>query len=315
LLPSFSCAHLWSWFSVDCCHPPQADCSAPDAIKRPDGGCYTSTDFQIDPRAATFGKIKLVLAACVARPDWWLLWSDADALIINQTIPLPTLIDDTYHMSATEDWLMMNAGVLLFRCSPLIIDFLTRVYADASFDTARALDQSAMQHYIDAEPATAAAVRWLPKHHLNVYTEEYLPGDFLVHMAGKLYEATTEGATAIARQFDLLSRAGDDVADVAAFTDTRYFGGKYSGLCPELEGDGDACPPDDERRMKLPEPLSAMAASAEGRYRHVLLRYDWMKDWTDRHDPAAPIKVPFVPGVAAAAEATVEAGAHDTSEL
>lgn len=273
----------------------QADCSAPDAVRRLDGACYTPyKDFAIDDRAATFGKIKLVLAACVSRPDWWLLWSDADALIINQTVPLPTIIDDAYHMAATEDWLMMNAGVLLFRCSPLTIDFLTRVYADVSFNTARALDQSALQHYLDSEPEAAAAMRWLPKHAMNVYTEEYRPGDFLVHMAGKLYEATTAGATAIARQFDLLSRAGDDVADVAAFFDTRYMAGGLSGVCTGESTDA-ACPPDDERRVKLPEPLGAMTNT--GRYKHVGLRYDWLEGWADRHDPPAPIQVPFVPTV------------------
>lgn len=278
-----------------CSSSSQADCSAPDAVRRPDGACYTPfTDFAIDDRAPTFGKIKLVLAACVSRPDWWLLWSDADALIINQTVPLPTIIDDAYHMAATEDWLMMNAGVLLFRCSPFTIDFLTRVYADVSFNTARALDQSALQHYLDAEPEAAAAMRWLPKHAMNVYTEEYQPGDFLVHMAGKLYEATTAGATAIARQFDLLSRAGDNVEDVAAFFDTRYMAGGFSGLCPD-EGNGSECPPEDERRMKLAEPLSAMTDT--GRYKHVGLRYDWLAGWTDRHDPPPPIKVPFVPTV------------------
>lgn len=275
--------------------PSQADCSTPGAVRRLDGACYTPfTDFAIDDRAATFGKIKLVLAACVSRPDWWLLWSDADALIINQSVPLPSIIDDAYHMAATEDWLMMNAGVLLFRCSPFIIDFLTRVYADVSFNTARALDQSALQHYLDSEPEAAAAMRWLPKHAMNVYTEEYRPGDFLVHMAGKLYEATTQGATAIARQFDLLSRAGDDVADVAAFFDTRYLAGGFSGLCPD-EGNGSECPPEDERRLKLSEPLSAMTNT--GRYKHVGLRYDWLEGWTDRHDPPEPIKVPFVPTV------------------
>ncbi|GAB0495345.1 hypothetical protein MMPV_006644 [Pyropia vietnamensis] len=270
-----------------------ADCLTPGTVRRLDGACYTPfTDFANDDRAATFGKIKLVLAACVSRPDWWLLWSDADALIVNQSVPLTTLIDDAYHMSATEDWLMMNAGVLLFRCSPFTIDFLTRVYADVSFNSARALDQSALQHYLDSEPEAAAAMRWLPKHAMNVYTEEYRPGDFLVHMAGKLYEATTSGATAIARQFDLLSRAGDDVADVAAFFDTRYLAGGLSGLCPD-EGNGSQCPPEDERRMKLAEPLGAMANP--GRYKHVGLRYDWLEGWTDRHDPSEPMKVPFVP--------------------
>ncbi len=59
----------------------------------------------------------------------------------------------------------------------------------------------------------------IPKHRINAYVGEYRPGEFLVHVPGKLYEATTAGATAIAQQFDVL-RTVRDVKDIEAFFST-----------------------------------------------------------------------------------------------
>lgn len=63
-----------------------------------------------------------------------MLWSDADALFVNQSIPLSDIIDDAYDIMLTEDWLMINAGVMLFKCSPWTVQFLKKVYTDRSFD-------------------------------------------------------------------------------------------------------------------------------------------------------------------------------------
>lgn len=72
------------------------------------GKCWEADkDFDIDhSRAPTFGKIKLSLAACRGRDNGWLLWMDADAMIVNQTIPLETLIDDGYDFMLAYDWLV-----------------------------------------------------------------------------------------------------------------------------------------------------------------------------------------------------------------
>lgn len=76
--------------------------------KTQDGKCWKNdTTFDIDhSRAPTFGKIKLALAACNGRDNAWLLWSDADALIINQTVPLESIIDDGYDLILAYDWLV-----------------------------------------------------------------------------------------------------------------------------------------------------------------------------------------------------------------
>lgn len=254
----------------------------PDASNR----CWEpDTDFDIDhSRAPTFGKIKLALAACRGRDNAWLLWSDADAMVVNQTVPLQTIIDDGYDLIFAYDWLMMNAGMLLIKCSPWAKSFLQTVYDARKFDKARALDQSSIQEHIDnlTDAERNDHVKVIPKYAMNVYTEEYRPGDFLLHFAGKLYEATEPGLVAIAQQFDVLSMA-DDIEDVAAFFRGTRLLNYYSGTCKVDPGEKQAhCKPEDSRRVLLNESLGSM--STPNRYRHVGLRYYWLGDWKDKYD-------------------------------
>lgn len=80
---------------VECTQGRTPPCFAPDH------------SFDIDhSRAPTFGKIKLARAACASRPDHWLLWSDADALVVNQSVPLESIIDDGYDLIFAYDWLV-----------------------------------------------------------------------------------------------------------------------------------------------------------------------------------------------------------------
>lgn len=266
----------------------KVDCGTEGAIERlGEEGCYAdgSKGWHIDERRApTFGKIKLSLAACVGRKDWWLLWSDADALVVNQTVKLESLIDDGYDIMLAYDWLMINAGVILWKCSDWNIDFLSNVYGARSFDKARALDQSALQTSLDklSDEDRDNHLKIIPKHALNVYLEEYRAGDFLIHMAGKLYEATEKGLFAIANQLDVFSKV-EDVEDISAFFNSRYLLNAYSGTCPVKKGHSQhECKPNDPRRLKLNETLGSM--SIPNRYRHVGLRYSWLKNWKDKYD-------------------------------
>lgn len=271
----------------------KAKCEEKGAVKRGEE-CFTKTsDFVLDKRAPTFGKIKLAQSACVGREDYWLLWSDADALIVNQTRSLLEVVDDAYDIIVSHDWFMLNAGVMLFRCSPWNIRFLERVYSARRFDKALALDQSAFNDFFTKDKEVQKHVKNVPKHLINVYTEEYRPGDFIVHFAGKLYEATPSGIGDIARQFDVLSRV-DDIDKIRAFFDTQYLLNYFSGTCvmrsPEEEPNRD-CNPQDNRRLKLPEPLGAF--SYPNRYRQLEYRNPKIKDWKDRFDVpgATDIKV------------------------
>lgn len=302
----------------------------PDAA----GKCWEEDkDFDIDhSRAPTFGKIKLALAACDGRDNGWLLWSDADAMVVNQTVPLETLIDDGYDLMLAYDWLvrycralrrrsgcaltilaligsdfmltsfslsfnqMLNAGMLLMKCSAWMKAFLHNVYDARKFDKARALDQSSFQEHLDnlTRVEHDLHVKVVPKYAMNVYTEEYRPGDFLLHMAGKLYEATEPGLFAIATQFDILSMV-EDREDIEAFFRSTRLLNYYSGVCKVVAGQRQSsCKPIDSRRVLLNESLGSM--STPNRYRHVGLRYYWLGDWKDKYDvPGWDIKRKALP--------------------
>lgn len=263
-----------------------------------DDACFETAneDFELDDRAPTFGKIKLAIAACTGRSDYWLLWTDADALIVNQARSLLDVVDDAYDILVASDWFMINAGVLLLRCSPWNVEFLQNVYDAREFDKANALDQSALNTFFK-KPDVAPHVKHVPKWLINVYTEEYNPGDFIVHFAGKLYEATPVGITAIARQYDVLSRV-DDIDKIKAFFDTRYLFGYYSGTCvmgSPAEDPQRECKPNDPRRLRLDEPMGAF--SSPNRYRQLEYRNPRIKDWKDPNDlpGRADVKVPRRP--------------------
>lgn len=260
-----------------------AECGTQGAVHR-GGGCFVpSKDFVLDQRAPTFGKIKLAISACVSRPDYWLLWTDADALIVNQTRSLLEVVDDAYDIIIASDWFMVNAGVILLRCSPWNIEFMNKLYEARSYDKALALDQSAFNDYL-AKPDVKPHVKHVPKWLINVYTEEYRPGDFILHFAGKLYEATPWGIGDIARQFDVLSRV-DDAEKISHFFNTRYLLNYFSGTCvmgdPKSDPNRD-CDPHDERRLRLPEPL--ISFSYPNRYRQLEYRNPRLKNWKDPYD-------------------------------
>lgn len=268
--------------------PPQVDISNSNGmIRGPDaqGHCWVDDEsFDIDhSRAPTFGKIKLALSSCLGRDNAWLLWSDADAIIVNQSLKMESIIDDSYDILYSVDWLMLNAGMLLVKCSPWSIQFLTTVYNSRKFDMARALDQSSLQSHIDNlnNIEKGLHIKILPKFSLDTYTEEYLPGDFMIHFAGKLYEATEPGLFSIVNQFDILSLC-DDIEDIEAFFRGRRFLNYYSGTCDSTIKGGTDCKSDDTRRIIPKEPLGSM--SHPNRYRHVGLRYFWLKEWKDVYD-------------------------------
>lgn len=275
----------------------KAECSEPGAEKRGnDGSCFLPTsDFKLDPRAPTFGKVKLAINACIGRSDYWLLWLDADALIVNQKKSLLDIVDDAYDIIVASDWFMINAGVLLLRCSDWNIKLLQKLYDTRSYDKALALDQSAFNDFMQ-QPDIKPHIKHVPKWLINVYTEEYNPGDFIVHFAGKLYEATPWGISDIARQFDVLSRVDDD-EKINHFFNTRYMLNYFSGTCVMGDDKKDPnrdCNPHDPRRMRLPEPLGAF--SHPNRYRQLQYRAPRFKDWKDPNDipGATDIKKPRV---------------------
>ncbi|KAF2211655.1 glycosyltransferase family 34 protein, partial [Cercospora zeae-maydis SCOH1-5] len=143
----------------------------------------------------------------------WLIWLDADTIIMNPRIPLSTFLppDDQeakgfahdLHMLYTRDWNGLNNGVFFLRVSEWSVEFLSAVLALRSFkpeEELRFTEQSAMEKVMGMGKFEQGVVE-VPPFWFNSYVPEgeggegetegdedkfgYRRGQFLVHFAGK----------------------------------------------------------------------------------------------------------------------------------
>ncbi|GAQ84960.1 hypothetical protein KFL_002140140 [Klebsormidium nitens] len=245
----------------------------------PDGSFEPYPEWSTDKdRPYNFQKLKLASAACVGRPDdTWVLWTDADALIINQSIPVAALADDNFDLVMARDWLTINSGVFFLKCSAWARDFLQRAYNAREHDNNWQLgpDQAAILQALEA-PGSAEKVKYVAKHACNVYPEEYRPGDYIVHLAGKLYAAGMKGCLALTRQFDALS-----ILDSLPHIDS-FFNDKHLLTLPGNQfKDGFENLPE----LELARPL--IDISYPDRYWHIRRMFPHLQDWYDHYDPDA----------------------------
>lgn len=133
----------------------------------------------------------------------WLLWVDADTIILNPNIPAelflpPETADGEWndiHMLVTYDWNGLNNGVFPIRVHPWSVSLLSAILAFRHYRPDADLtfrDQSAMAMLLE-EPAFRKHVMHAPQRWYNAYRGEinetiapfqFRRGDFLVHFAG-----------------------------------------------------------------------------------------------------------------------------------
>lgn len=81
--------------------------------------------------------IKLALVVCVGRGRAWWISSDADALVVNQTLELEKVIDVAYEVTLAYVWLILNTITIRLQCSPWKLRSLERVLQAERVYTAR----------------------------------------------------------------------------------------------------------------------------------------------------------------------------------
>ncbi|PPJ60871.1 hypothetical protein CBER1_07229 [Cercospora berteroae] len=150
----------------------------------------------------------------LAKPDpltrlSWLVWFDADTIIMNNLIPLETFLppDDQeakgfaheIQMLYTRDWNGLNNGVFFLRVSQWSVEFLSSVLAFRTFkpeEELRFTEQSAMENVMKMEKFRKGVVE-VPPMWFNSYEPDegkkekgeedgfgYRRGQLLVHFAG-----------------------------------------------------------------------------------------------------------------------------------
>ena len=133
----------------------------------------------------------------------YIFWSDADALIMNQSLSLeshviPLLPPDRDMLWTVDACGNLNNGNVLFRGrSDWVKDFLTRCYEQVDLTHHIWWDNAAMIKLARTNPSDAAKIATINEHWLfNSYlfgpenspdgtqVRLYTPGDFLIHFAG-----------------------------------------------------------------------------------------------------------------------------------
>lgn len=147
---------------------------------------------QVDPSRSIYWS-KLLLALQVLETDayQWIVWLDADTIIMNQDIPLEDIIDKNVNFSIGKDWNGINSGVFYLRSCEWSRQFLTDVYSRTDCLSHHWPEQIAMAREIEENPEYGPLVKIVPQRLFNSYPHEtssslastYQPGDFLIHFA------------------------------------------------------------------------------------------------------------------------------------
>lgn len=140
-----------------------------------------------------------VLLLELAKPEkdrlQWIVWFDADTMILNRLIPLETFLPppelSSVHVIVTKDWNGLNNGVFYLRISDWSIELLAAALAYRTFrpdDHLPWTEQSAMANLLEESDFTDGAV-YVPARWFNSYPAgdpEYhvVKGDMTLHFAG-----------------------------------------------------------------------------------------------------------------------------------
>jgi hypothetical protein len=147
-----------------------------------------------------FNKIHFTLDIFDQHPEIeWLLFSECDAMITNQTIKIEDRIDDDYHFIVPVDRLNLNSGNFLARNTPEGRAYLQMIID--SEDSYADVEWAEQQVIIDTIEEYQKIVKIVPQKYMNSYEPEiydycdarfdilgnsgaWEPGDWIVHWPG-----------------------------------------------------------------------------------------------------------------------------------
>lgn len=143
-------------------------------------------------RQIFWSKILLALQTMETPSYRWIVWLDADTLIMNQDIRLEDIINEKANLIIGKDWNGINSGVFFIRNCDWSKRFLKSVYARTDCIDLKWPEQIAMYNEIQENLEFGAKVKIVPQRLFNSYPVElvssenhtYQPGDFIIHFTG-----------------------------------------------------------------------------------------------------------------------------------
>ena len=148
-------------------------------------------------RHPAWSKILLALTALQNPSYKWVVWIDADTLIMNYDIRLEDIIDEQYNFLITADHNSISSGVFFIRNCDWSIQLLKNAYQRTGLpDEWRYYEQPAIIQELLEQNAIGEQAKICPQRQFNSYNHyehKYMPdvtyhhGDFLIHFAGTNY--------------------------------------------------------------------------------------------------------------------------------
>lgn len=122
----------------------------------------------------------------------WILWSDADSIIMNEEISLEDLIDEEYSFIICFDEVshVVNSGQFLIKNEDKSFDFLDRVYSKQEYLNHPWWENAAIIEALKEDAFSTGFAKILPQRKMNSFAFEvcghnlqacYQPGDFIIH--------------------------------------------------------------------------------------------------------------------------------------
>lgn len=155
---------------------------------------YFLYNYRLDTGRAAYWDKVVALQRHLSDYDW-LFWLDSDALIMNDSIKLESIIDEDYDFITTRDCLRgMNSGQFLIKNTQWSRDFLKLWYSPKYEHTqvAPGFDNGALIQIYQEHPKVKEHIKIVPQRLLSSYLQcpgwfnidgEYQPGDFVIHFA------------------------------------------------------------------------------------------------------------------------------------
>jgi len=140
-------------------------------------------------RHPSWNKVLAIRSALLSRQSEWVMWLDADAIVVNLEFPATRLIDAGVNFICASDHNGLNAGVMLIRHCDWSFQFLETCYflGEVPLDPDgynTLFEQSTFKHLIRNFPEIERHVKILPQAAMNSSLKTYRAGDFILHLSG-----------------------------------------------------------------------------------------------------------------------------------
>lgn len=150
---------------------------------------FDDEDFYDNTRPKPWSKINQILKY-IDKYEY-VVWIDADALIMNSDVKLEYIIEnymkDNLIMMA-QDWICINSGVMFLKKSDKVIEFFKKVYSQEQFINSPCWEQDSIKYLIDTNWENCNSyINILPIYQQTIFNSfhyNYDINNFILHLAG-----------------------------------------------------------------------------------------------------------------------------------